>query len=77
MKRLVCVLRVAAPMVMAAAIAPTVAIAQAVNIVTVPVGNAGNAADPATGSVYGSVGYNYNIGKYDGDQRPVLRVPQC
>jgi formylglycine-generating enzyme required for sulfatase activity len=31
----------------------------------VPVGNPGNAADPATGSLYGSVGYNYNIGKYD------------
>src|SRR5450432_314184 len=29
----------------------------------VPVGNAGNAADPATG--FGSVSYNYNIGKYD------------
>ena len=31
----------------------------------VPVGNPGNAADPATGSLYGAVGYNYNIGKYD------------
>jgi formylglycine-generating enzyme len=29
----------------------------------VQVGNAGNAADPATG--YGSVAYNYAIGKYD------------
>ena len=27
------------------------------------VGNAGNAADPSTG--FGSVGYGYNIGKYD------------
>ncbi len=29
----------------------------------VPVGDAGNAADPDTG--YGAVGYEYNIGKYD------------
>jgi formylglycine-generating enzyme len=31
----------------------------------VTVGDAGNAADAATGSLYGSVGYNYQIGKYD------------
>jgi sulfatase modifying factor 1 len=37
-------------------------IAQAVTIDTVVVGNAGNTAD-ITG--YGSVGYNYNIGKYE------------
>ncbi|MDO8588280.1 MAG: SUMF1/EgtB/PvdO family nonheme iron enzyme [Armatimonadota bacterium] len=37
-------------------------IVQAVTIDTVAVGNAGNAAD-TTG--YGSVGYNYNIGKYE------------
>ena len=30
---------------------------------TVTVGNSGNAADPATG--YGSVAYNYDIGKYE------------
>ena len=36
--------------------------AQAVVIDTVPVGNAGNAAD-TTG--YGSVAYTYNIGKYE------------
>jgi formylglycine-generating enzyme required for sulfatase activity len=29
------------------------------------VGNPGNAADPATGSLYGAVGYSYNIGTYD------------
>ena len=34
-----------------------------VNIDWVPVGNAGNAPDPSTG--YGSVGYAYNIGKYE------------
>ena len=34
-----------------------------VNIAWVPVGNAGNAADPSWG--YGSVGYAYNIGKYE------------
>jgi formylglycine-generating enzyme required for sulfatase activity len=31
----------------------------------VPVGNPGNAADPSTGSLYGSVGYTYQMGKYD------------
>jgi formylglycine-generating enzyme required for sulfatase activity len=31
----------------------------------VTVGNPGNAADPATGSLYGSVPYTYDIGKYD------------
>jgi len=30
-----------------------------------PVGNPGNANDPATGNVFGGVDYNYNIGKYD------------
>jgi formylglycine-generating enzyme required for sulfatase activity len=30
-----------------------------------PVGNAGNANDPATGGLYGGVGYDYNIGTYD------------
>jgi formylglycine-generating enzyme required for sulfatase activity len=34
-----------------------------IRIAMVPVGDAGNAADPATG--YGAVPYNYNIGKYD------------
>ena len=37
--------------------------ARAVTIDTVPVGNAGNANDPATGSVYGGVAYNYYVGK--------------
>jgi sulfatase modifying factor 1 len=39
--------------------------ARAITIDTVPVGNPGNAADPATGSLYGAVGYSYNIGTYD------------
>ena len=34
-----------------------------ITIDTVPVGNAGNAADPTTG--YGAVGYDYGIGKYE------------
>ena len=34
-----------------------------ITIDTVPVGNAGNAADPLTG--YGAVGYDYAIGKYE------------
>ncbi len=36
-----------------------------VTIDWVPVGNAGNAADPNTGSLYGAVAYNYSIDKYD------------
>ncbi len=39
--------------------------ARAVTIDMVPVGNAGNANDPATGNVYGGVNYSYQIGKYD------------
>ena len=39
--------------------------ASAVTIDWVPVGNAGNAADPSTSSHYGAVAYNYNIDKYD------------
>ena len=31
----------------------------------VPVGNPGNANDPATGNLYGRVAYDYQIGKYD------------
>ena len=31
----------------------------------VTVGNPGNAADPATGNLYGSVGYTYQMGQYD------------
>ena len=38
--------------------------AHAVTIDLVPVGNAGNANDPATGDVYGGVAYDYQIGKY-------------
>jgi hypothetical protein len=37
--------------------------ATAVTISTVPVGDVGNAADPATG--YGAVNYAYSIGTYD------------
>jgi len=37
----------------------------AISIETVAVGDIGNAADPSTGSIYGSVGYSYNIGKYE------------
>lgn len=34
----------------------------AITIPTVPVGNLGNAADPLTGNLYGSVSYDYRIG---------------
>jgi len=39
--------------------------ARAVTIDLLPVGNAGNANDPATGGIYGGVNYDYSIGKYD------------
>ncbi len=39
--------------------------AQAVNIDLVPVGNPGNAADPPRELSYGSVGYDYQIGKFE------------
>ena len=39
--------------------------ASAVTIATVPAGSPGNAPDPATGSLYGAVSYNYRIGTYD------------
>ena len=39
------------------------AVAQAITIDTVTVGNIGNAADVSTG--YGAVGYSYDIGKYE------------
>jgi formylglycine-generating enzyme len=35
------------------------------NLQFVTVGDTGNAADPATGSLYGSVPYAYQMGKYD------------
>ena len=39
--------------------------ASALTIETVPVGNVGNANDPATGNLYGGVNYAYSIGKYE------------
>jgi sulfatase modifying factor 1 len=36
-----------------------------ISIATVPVGNAGNAPDNNTGSLYGEVDYNYSVDKYD------------
>jgi formylglycine-generating enzyme len=36
-----------------------------ITIDTVPIGNPGNADDPATGNLYGGVAYNYRIEKYD------------
>ena len=38
---------------------------QPVTIALSTVGNPGNAADPATGSLYGNVSYTFNIGTYD------------
>jgi formylglycine-generating enzyme len=39
--------------------------AHAITYELVPVGNPGNANDPATGGIYGGVAYDYQIGKYD------------
>ena len=39
--------------------------AMALEIETVPVGNAGNGGDPSTPSLFGAVDYEYNIGKYE------------
>src|SRR5436853_6964083 len=39
--------------------------ASAITIETVPVGNVGNANDPATGNLYGGVSYAYNIAKLE------------
>ena len=36
-----------------------------ITIPTVPVGNAGNANDPATGNLYGGVAYDYRIGTFE------------
>ena len=41
------------------------AAAQSISMSYVTVGNPGNAADTATGSLYGSVSYTYDIGEYD------------
>ena len=43
----------------------TSAAASTIPMATVTVGNAGNAADTNTGSLYGAVGYNYNIATDD------------
>ena len=51
----------------------TTGMANAVVMETVPVGNINNAAD-STG--YGSVGYTYNIGKYEVTAGQYTRVPQ-
>jgi formylglycine-generating enzyme required for sulfatase activity len=48
-----------------ATVLPSGASAAPVTMAWSPVGKPGNAADPATGSLYGAVGYSYNIGTYD------------
>jgi formylglycine-generating enzyme required for sulfatase activity len=48
-----------------ATLPPVTALAAPITMAWSPVGNPGNAADPATGSLYGAVGYSYNIGTYD------------
>jgi formylglycine-generating enzyme required for sulfatase activity len=61
-------------LVVAVALALTAGAAQAnvfnmiggqTSLLFVPVGDPGNAADTATGSIYGSVGYAYRMGEYD------------
>jgi len=50
---------------MAALLGSMAVSAHAVTYDLAPVGNAGNANDPATGDLYGGVAYDYQIGKYD------------
>ena len=52
-----------AALLLTAAAAST--ISAQVNMAWSTVGNAGNAADPLTGGLYGSVGYEYRIGTYE------------
>ncbi len=47
----------------AALLSTSVISAAPVDYETVAVGNAGNATDPATGNLYGSVNYDYSIGR--------------
>lgn len=47
------------PLILVALLAAS---ARAITIATVPVGDVGNANDPATGNLYGGVNYAYNIG---------------
>ena len=49
---------------MAALLGSMAVSAHAVTYDLAPVGNAGNANDPATGDLYGGVAYDYQIGKY-------------
>ena len=58
-------LLLAAIVTVTVATAATPVFAQSVNYELVPVGDAGNANDPATGGIYGGVAYDYQIGKYD------------
>ena len=49
----------------AVAMSATPTLAQLVNYELVPVGNPGNANDPVTDALFGGVGYEYQIGKYE------------
>ena len=46
--------------------------ASAVTIDTVPVDNPGNAGEVQLGGTFGSVGYNYRIGKTEGENLSTL-----
>lgn len=52
-------------MLVVAAVSGGVVRGEIITIETVHVGNPGNPADPATGGLRGSVGYTYDIGKYE------------
>ena len=47
-----------------------------VSLETVTIGNPGNAADPATGSLYGAVSYAYDMREIRDDGFPIRAVPQ-
>ena len=51
--------------VIASALGSHAALSAPMSLQFVPVGDPGNSADPATGSLYGAVNHAFNIGKYD------------
>jgi formylglycine-generating enzyme required for sulfatase activity len=57
--------RISLVLLAASFLSTVTATAQQITLDMVPVGNPGNAPDPATGNVYGAVSYNYNIDAYD------------
>ena len=64
-KEIYTIMKVRSLLTLAATAALITSAAASVTIHYVSVGHAGNAADPATGSLHGAVAYAYQIGKYE------------